>query len=363
MSVFTFLSIGAFILILLAILMACGTRFLTDLNSATFELGVGPNVFILDLNRFRYRIKLLPLLLFQAFVESPIRRSRSVLIYLFTLVGLVMVGLAFIGASLLLASQARDESPQDLPSASEAAKYGSFAVVRKVVPGSLAQRVGLTEGMIITKANGRVLRTGSDLLREYAQAKDVVNLEVLSKSGSESLRISIQKVKKSEPLGLVYVMPLQETKPIGQLAKVYGVVKAALYGAARAWWAIPSLKYDSVRSPAFDHLYWNPAILAAIAGAAFSMALYPLVYILLGNYEKFSSVVLILCFVRPGFWIWGILFGFLLIGVWKLRPAWLGFAALFCFVLLHFDAIFAGINVGIIAQIAEFERLALLWTA
>lgn len=364
MSFGTHFCIGAFVLILFGALMACGTRFLTDLNSATLELGIGPNVFLLDLNRFRYRINLLPFLFFQTQVESPIRRSQSAAINLFTVIGLLLVGLIFIGASLFLASRVFDRVPENPHSAREAAGSASFLVVKEVVRGSPAQEAGLAEGMVITGANGRTLETGSDLLLEYYRAKDLVKLNVLSNTAEpKPTIISIQKAKKAVPLGLVYAMLPQPTKPVGRFAKVYQVTKAALYEAARAWWAIPSLNFESATIPAFDHSYWNPAIFAMIAGLALSMMLYPLIYIFVGNYERFSWLVFSLCLVRPGFWIQAIVVGISLIIVWKSKPAWLGFAALFWFMFFHFTPIFTGINVGIIKQIAQLERLELLWTA
>jgi len=53
-------SVAAFILVSWAVLTAVGARFFLDVKGATVELGVGPEMFVLHLNRFTYRINLVP---------------------------------------------------------------------------------------------------------------------------------------------------------------------------------------------------------------------------------------------------------------------------------------------------------------
>src|SRR6266705_2990177 len=112
MSLLTDVCIGTFVLTLWGILIACGARFFADLPGATLELGVGPKLLIVDLNRFRYRIKLLPLLLFRITVASRLRRSQSITIYAFSIVGLMLTSVALICAALFLASRASSRLPQ-----------------------------------------------------------------------------------------------------------------------------------------------------------------------------------------------------------------------------------------------------------
>ena len=359
MSFIASLCIGAFILILLGILMALGTRFLTDLKSATLELGVGPDVFVLNLNRFRYRIKLFPLLWFRTSVAVPISFWQSTGIYLFAGVGLMLMSLGCIGGSLFLASRASEKLPRHPEYPQDLLRSTRFLIAKEVVPGSPAEKAGLAEGMLITEANGRPLENGSDLLLEYRRAKDNVTLTVVSNSAEqEPTKIVIQKQKKTEPLGLVYALPPLETKPIRRFATFYHAIKAALYEATRAWWSIP---YQDVSIPALDQLYWNPALLAMAAAVAFSLMSYPLIYILVGNPERLCWLVCILCAIRPGFWQVAIIFGVLSIIILKLKPAWLEIYGLFGFVYLHLNSLFNGIHVGIIKQIAYFERLELFW--
>src|SRR5689334_13743514 len=90
------LSLLAFVLLGWAVFTAASARFFLRVPSATIELGFGPEVFVLHLNQFTYRIRLVPLFVGQIAVRAG--RLQWVLLVLPTLGGLLLLALLAFGA-------------------------------------------------------------------------------------------------------------------------------------------------------------------------------------------------------------------------------------------------------------------------
>src|SRR4051812_19719765 len=96
-------SVAAFILVSWGMLTAISARFFLNVRSARIEFGIGPQLFILHLNRFTYRINLVPAFIGE--VRVNIGKLQWFGIFMPTVAGLRLLGLGPLVAAIVMGSR------------------------------------------------------------------------------------------------------------------------------------------------------------------------------------------------------------------------------------------------------------------
>ena len=358
-------SIGVFVLGFFGVVWLGAARFLVGIDSVTIEMGVGPKLFVIDLNRFRYQINLLPIpILVQR--GSYVRQSQSMRMDLLGMVGLLLLAVALIYVTFKLSRPASFE-PFGSVSVTDKTQRSSLAVITSILRGTPAEKAGLKEGMTIWSVNGRPIENGLEPTFPNELSKDTLDLEVGSDRGDMLLPIktSLKRVGKDyQALGLTYVVKpqFQDTVSNEALPLLYETTKAAFYQLGQVSRINPTFFPVAIGFRPRRTINTNLLVYAA----ALAMAL--------------AIVALLRAFLPESFPLW------FLLTLYAVQVSWLGIlVTLVLLVLIYFykeralanfisiigliwfffftpAPLLYGLYVGLVSRIGQLEHIEMLWS-
>lgn len=349
-------TINAFFLTYFAILGLLSARFLLKLSSARIALGVGPQLLIIDLNKFRYQINWIPLFLCDVGFESTLKRSQSLLVYLMTALGLLLAAFGCIYAGLILGER---DAVMSRPDSNRDAQIS----IRQVEAGSAAEQAGLKAGMIVLQANGRPVMSGLDLITRYNEPTDKLELEVLPDSAASSpTKLTINKEsKKAKALGITYgiessLQPSTSTNRILQVTQTAwtGIKSTGKLGRAHLKLVPANLRVPSQSFANFNLLLFSASTALVLAIFAFLLAVFDescllwglfFAYVAFGYWKLTALVVIVLAF----FYIFK-----------KIRLALFGVSLLWVFIFFPVP-LAVGFYEGMLTRIAALNGFEVLW--
>jgi hypothetical protein len=354
------ISIGVFVLGFFSVVWLAAARFLVGIDSVTIEMGIGPKLFVVDLNRFRYQINLLPIpILVQR--SSYVRRSQSIRMDLMGMVGLLLLAFAFIYATLKLSGSASFEPYSSAP----VTDRSSRAVITSILPGTPAEKAGLSEGMIICSVNGLPIESGIEPVIPNKLREGTLDLEVGSDHCDKlPIKTSLKREDKTfQALGLTYVVKPQfpETVSNKTLPLLYETTKAGFYGLGQVSRINPT--FFPVAVGFYPRPTINTNLLVYAAALAMLLAIVAFLRALLP--ESFPLWALLILYAVKASWL-GILVPLVLLalGYFYRERALANYISIIGLVWFFFfppAPILYGLYIGLVSQIGQLEHLEMLW--
>jgi hypothetical protein len=359
-------AVGAFMTTLQGVLFIVASKVFLGCDSATFEVGAGPNILIVSLNKFRYKINYI-------FIPASLLRMRSVsnprlgALHIFMAASLLVIGVGLIYATLCYA--ARIPTP---PSANKPDAPGGRLVIDSVKPGSAAEKIGLREGMIISQVNGQEVRASIDLaVRYFGGLFQAQNIRLSILDGSREVNVL---VPSDAGLNFTYyhVDDAQE-RNAPRLVKFARVIKTSLRDGCRWYWHISGLFPIDVRFASAANNYLSLmailsifplfAVLNSVLGWAISKSAYPnLVMALLFAARPLSFAHPVITGAICLYFLWTFLRARRHMAQPNNRDSGIMLQGYILFLFTNIIPFFTGMYIGLLSQISQSEGLKLFWT-
>jgi len=349
---------GVFVLGFFGIVSMLGARFLAGLQGATIWMGIGPKLFVIDLNRFRYQINLLPLFMCEVDRGWDVRRTQSMRMDLLGMAGLLLMATVLIYASFLLTKPPSDE---EFSSVSEMVEPANLTVVESVGPGTPATKAGLERGMIIRSINGRSVKTGAEPVVPINGQKDVIELEVLPDGELSTPKKTVLKAEgKDQFLGFAYTTRMESQDTPSSHSVIYDLTKAAFWEAGALSRTNP--RFLPFPSESQSSSFLKPSLL--IHGATVALIFACLALLRAFLYDAFLLWSLALLYVAQVSWL-GISVLALLLALfylWKELQSVIAYISVGWFFFFTPAPVYYGFYVGILSGIAQLKHIDMTWT-
>src|SRR5712692_10450496 len=351
---------GAFVLGFFGILSMLGARFLADLQSATIWMGIGPKLFVIDLNRFRYQINLVPLFMCEVERGWHVRRTQSKRMDLLGMVGLLLLAIVLIYASFLATKPPSFEETSSGPG-QETREQANLPIIESVLPGTPATKAGLEPGMAIRSMNGRRIRTGVEPVVPIDGQKDAIELEVFSQGElSTPVKTVLKAEDKNQGLGFAYTIRPEFRDTTQSHFVIYDLTRDAFWEAGVLSRFSPRLLPYPIESQSSSFLKSSLLIHAASVALFFAcLALLRAFF-----YDAFLLWSLALLYVMQVSWL-GISILALLLALfylWKELKVVIALISWGWFFFFPPAPIYYGFYVGILSGIAQLKHIDMTWT-